>query len=62
MKHDTSNLSMPVRKGGGYVIHEQRDDRSAIESHILPTYADALAYRRWLAAGGVPTVEEESTQ
>ena len=44
-----SNFSLPIRKGDGYVIHEQIHVPSglatAIESHILPNYRTAMDYR-----------------
>ena len=49
-----ANISLPVRKGQGYVIHEQFDEPSSVatasESHILPDYAAAMKYRANLIA------------
>ena len=44
-----ANISRPIRKGQGYVIHGQFDApggvATASESHILPDYATAMSWR-----------------
>ena len=44
-----ANISLPVRKGEGYVIHEQvnvpNGIATAVESHILPDYGAAMEWR-----------------